>query len=281
MSSPRRHQRPPSPPTRLPFRIRTIGRNRRDPHHSTAGTYNDDAMITVVRDGVGYYYRGSKNDRVSRGFVGLVLPSREPGLLMADAREPYDHYYCRFAGQEAMRMARAIVVQRGGVAFAPCALWPEAASIFEAMLATDRQYPICESPWMSQTEAQLARLLALLLTTPAPKGPKLTEAGLQRYLLDHLAESLNLEQMAQHFGVSRHYLSRRAHALLGACLGDVSRRLKLELSISLLEATSLGLSIEDVAVRVGYEDPLYFSKVFHRYVGKSPSQYRADLRRPR
>jgi AraC-like DNA-binding protein len=238
-------------------------------------------MLTVVRNGVGFYYHGSRIDRVTRGDLGLVLPSRDPGLLMADSREPYDHYYCRFAGQEALRMARAIVAQRRGIAFGAYAAWPEAGRIFEVMLVAERQSPTRDMPWMSQTEGELARLLALLLTTPAPNETSITESGLRRYLLDHLAEPLDLEQMAQHFGVGRHHLSRRAHALLGVRLGEVSRSIKLDFSISLLEATSLGLSIEDVALRVGYADPLYFSKVFHKHVGKSPSQYRADLRRVR
>ena len=144
------------------------------------------------------------------------------------------------------------------------------------MLAAERQSPTRDMPWMSQTEGELARLLAMLLTTPAPKEPRITEADFDATFRIDLAEPLDREQMAQHFGVGRHHLSRRAHALLGSRLGEVSRSLKLEFSMSLLEA-SLGLSIENVALRVGYQDPLYLSKVFHKYVGKSPSRYRADL----
>lgn len=271
-----RHVRPPSPATRLPFRIRTLGRIRGQIFHATAGTYNDDAMLTLVQSGVGYYHLGRKVERVSRGFVGLVLPSANPGLLIADAEQPYDHFYCRFAGYEAMRMAKAISVKYGGVRFWPHTAWPAVISAFEVMLATEWQAPTDDSPWMDQTEGELARLLALLLTPSAMKEPQITEAGIRMYLLDHLAEPLDLDKMAQHFSVSRYHLSRRAHTLFGARLSQVSRELKLNFSLSLLEATSLELSIEDIARRVGYEDPLYFSKVFHRHVGKSPSRYRAD-----
>ena len=45
------------------------------------------------------------------------MPSRDPGLLTADSSEPYYHYCCRFAGQEALRMAKAITSQRAGIAF--------------------------------------------------------------------------------------------------------------------------------------------------------------------
>ncbi len=71
------------------------------------------------------------------------------------------------------------------------------------------------------------------------------------------------------------HLSRKAHELLGERLGTVSRRQKLELACSLLETRSVDFSIAEIARRVGYEDPLYFSKVFRRHVGMSPSRYRA------
>jgi AraC family transcriptional regulator of arabinose operon len=35
-----------------------------------------------------------------------------------------------------------------------------------------------------------------------------------------------------------------------------------------------GLGIAEVAAEVGYDDPFYFSNRFHRYSGKSPTQFR-------
>ncbi|MNH42191.1 Arabinose operon regulatory protein [compost metagenome] len=40
----------------------------------------------------------------------------------------------------------------------------------------------------------------------------------------------------------------------------------------LLDATHL--SIGEVGYQVGLEDPYYFSKVFKKYVGMSPSEYK-------
>jgi AraC family transcriptional regulator, arabinose operon regulatory protein len=40
----------------------------------------------------------------------------------------------------------------------------------------------------------------------------------------------------------------------------------------LLDTT--GLSVKEVAARVGYDDPLYFSRRFHAEHGTSPSAYR-------
>lgn len=37
------------------------------------------------------------------------------------------------------------------------------------------------------------------------------------------------------------------------------------------------VNIKDVGLRVGYSDANYFAKVFRRFTGKSPSEYRMNL----
>jgi AraC-like DNA-binding protein len=93
-----------------------------------------------------------------------------------------------------------------------------------------------------------------------------------------VAEPLSLDKMAAHFRVSRFHLSRRARAVLGTSLGHASRDAKLGLALALLDAPTVDLSIAEIARRVGYQDPLYFSKVFRRALGKSPRDYRDERR---
>ena len=40
----------------------------------------------------------------------------------------------------------------------------------------------------------------------------------------------------------------------------------------LLDNPTMPISV--IAYSVGYNDPLYFSKVFHKLIGKSPTEYR-------
>ena len=52
--------------------------------------------------------------------------------------------------------------------------------------------------------------------------------------------------------------------------------MKMEHACSLLDSTDL--SVGAIASRLGYEDPLYFSRLFSRTVGISPRSYRASIR---
>ena len=52
------------------------------------------------------------------------------------------------------------------------------------------------------------------------------------------------------------------------------------LSLRMLNAQSLlertNYSIKEISEIVGYENPLYFSRVFKKEIGKSPAQYRKE-----
>jgi AraC family transcriptional regulator, transcriptional activator of pobA len=37
------------------------------------------------------------------------------------------------------------------------------------------------------------------------------------------------------------------------------------------------LTVGEVAHRVGYDDPLYFSRAFKRFAGRAPQGYRAEV----
>lgn len=157
--------RPQPVPTQLPYRLRAVGRVREDPRHSTRGTHHGDAMLTVVMSGRGAYHQRSGVLPVSAGMVGLVLPGDDPGILMTDARDPYDHYYCRFAGRLALETAGAIASGRAE----RFTFWPEAAGRVTPWLArmpeAFRRVPVTASDQpgtLTPAEALLAQVLAEL-----------------------------------------------------------------------------------------------------------------------
>jgi AraC-like DNA-binding protein len=117
----------------------------------------------------------------------------------------------------------------------------------------------------------LAHLLAML-DNPPPAEPVLTARGLEHYMLDHLADPASLSAVADHFGLSPCYLSRRAKTLLGDTLIRTWERLKIRWARTLLREPSF--TVAQVARRVGYEDAFYFSKVFKAHTGRSPRAWR-------
>jgi len=268
--------RHPSPEAKIPFQIRTLGTVNREPTHLTRGTYFEDAMLTWFQAGEGRYTYGSRHQRVCAGMLGLVLPEDEPGFLHADPDNPYRHIYCRFAGGEALRMAREI---RAGMpaSFAYHPRAPEAGGCLETMLAEKASHRLQgeKTNFMSRVEARLAELLARLLHPPQPSRRRsLGREELSAHILGHLHEPVSLDHAAAAFGLSRAHFNRETKRLLGITYQKAVEREKMIWSTTLLRDPGLNLNVSEVAYRLGYADPLYFSKVFKKHHGIPPSEFR-------
>ena len=73
-------------------------------------------------------------------------------------------------------------------------------------------------------------------------------------------------------GVSRSYLHRAFRAAFGCAPGAYLTDYRLDRASQLLRHSTL--SVGAVAASVGFSDPFYFSRLFRRRMGLSPSDYR-------
>lgn len=92
-------------------------------------------------------------------------------------------------------------------------------------------------------------------------------------MTDHPEEDLSLQAVAGLIGRS---VDRTAHLfteVYGKSLKVLQRELRMRKAASLL-STLADPGIKEVAARCGYEDPLYFSRVFKAHFGMPPSRLR-------
>ena len=96
------------------------------------------------------------------------------------------------------------------------------------------------------------------------------------YCHQHYAESLTRREVARAIGVSENYLSQIFRRELGLSLWDYLARYRIKQAERLLLCTTE--SISAVALRVGFEDPSYFDRVFRRETGLSPQPAQSAAR---
>ena len=88
---------------------------------------------------------------------------------------------------------------------------------------------------------------------------------------------LSLDEIARRVASSRRQL-QRAYAEIGhTTFRDHLTRVRMQKAAELL--SSRGLTVREVAHRVGYRQPAQFAKAFRRHLGVAPSDYRADTMR--
>jgi AraC family transcriptional regulator of arabinose operon len=92
-----------------------------------------------------------------------------------------------------------------------------------------------------------------------------------------LAAPIQLKDLAEKAGLSVSRFGHLFQQTIGISPMRYLEQRRLERATELLRSTNE--PVAQIARRVGYEDPLYFSKVVHRTTGLSPIQYRRDITR--
>lgn len=88
-------------------------------------------------------------------------------------------------------------------------------------------------------------------------------------------EDITLTDLAQKYQISSGYLSRLIKEELQLSFSEYIASKRIQKAKELLAEENL--SIEEIAERVGYNDYYYFTKVFTKISGISPSKYRKKL----
>ncbi|MCF6334295.1 MAG: helix-turn-helix domain-containing protein, partial [Spirochaetales bacterium] len=89
------------------------------------------------------------------------------------------------------------------------------------------------------------------------------------YIRENYQKPLQLSLVADEYGITGSYLSRLFKEHLGTNFIDYLNQLRLKKAITLLESKKY--PIKEIAYIVGYQDPNYFSRIFRRHMGISPS----------
>ena len=97
-------------------------------------------------------------------------------------------------------------------------------------------------------------------------------AAVQSYLEERLHEQLRMEDICTQFGYSRSYLNKLFQSELGVTPLVYATYRKFEKSKALLRETPL--NIAQIAAGLGFESPQYFSRVFKRCTGMTPTEFK-------
>lgn len=95
---------------------------------------------------------------------------------------------------------------------------------------------------------------------------------IQEYIRIHYIEDFTAGDIEQVCGLSYKYAGTLFKEVTGHTIREYQRMLRLDRAQQLLKETDR--SVTEIAQMTGFMDVFYFSKVFHRELGCSPSEYR-------
>jgi two-component system, response regulator YesN len=92
-----------------------------------------------------------------------------------------------------------------------------------------------------------------------------------QYIHEHYAENIHLQDVADQVYISKNYLSTLFRQFTGETFGDYLTRVRMEKAKSMVLEKKL--LIAEIAERVGYRNVPYFTTLFKKHTGRSPTEF--------
>lgn len=92
------------------------------------------------------------------------------------------------------------------------------------------------------------------------------------YISEHLSDEINIDHLCEILHLSKSHLYRVFNSKTGMPINQYINRIRIEKSLNLLRLTDM--TIQEISNQLGFNDQLYFSRLFSNFMGIPPSQYR-------
>lgn len=254
----------------LPVYIPMVGMNCCDATYFNVREKAEHSVIGYVINGQGEIKVGAEAHRLARGDAFLLRQdSRHEVRALSGSEEPWTYYWINVHGNSLPLLDSFSLLH---TSYIPGS---EAEPLF-------RQSMDAASLWSREARSGIqttllllcAEILMTLRLSAKQRDDRLPPImnRMKAYLDPLIGEPFRSERFAARMGMSFRQLNRIFNQYAGITIYQYVLARKLEMAKLLLRDT--GMPVGEVAARVGYDDPQYFSNLFKQKTGLSPTAYR-------
>ncbi len=228
------------------------------------------AVFQLTLAGSGELLWGGHRHRLRRGDAFFVrIPSDHRYCLPEDA-DMWEFVFVVVYGMETMRILRHVESSVGPI-------MPIGTNSGILPLLVDLfRYAMDEADHSGATVSSFAyRLIMQVLDEIRPSGDEESDFSVQAaksFARQNLEYDIGVTEMADAAGLSRSHFSRLFHQTEGITAREYIEHLRIKKATALLAQRDL--TVRNVAEASGFRDENYFSRVFKRATGLTPSEYR-------
>jgi AraC-like DNA-binding protein len=209
----------------------------------------------------------------------LFIPANKPHAYGAYDDDPWSIHWAHFAGTAAASYA-SLLPAHEYVLSIPSADAKEIARMFR------ESYRLASTGLTERTVLLVSHSLRYVLGLLFfQTGRSLGSSSLTiahdltksiEFMRANVARSLTLQELSRHAGLSPTRYSALFREQTGSSPVDHHIRLRMQAACHYLDTTAL--SVKEVAAKLGYDDPYYFSRIFQKILGSSPLAYRRSVK---
>lgn len=242
-------------------------------HHMHREHHNDDLLI-LCTEGEAFLSIEDEPCVVKAGDL-VLLPAGAAHRYTAVPENPWTIHWVHYAGPLAVDF-RQHMGFTDGVRILHPGRQPRLLVDFNGLLSV-RQTGF-RTPGLVHVANRLRQLLAAIPLSIDESGqsqqPDLDI--IHNFMREHLDERISLGQLADLTGLSATHFATRYRELTGVSPIQHFLHLKVEQACQMLDTTDL--SFTQISSQLGYDDNYYFSRLFKKVMGLSPTDYRHTSR---
>jgi AraC-like DNA-binding protein len=232
-------------------------------------SYDGHQLMFIVRGRGPVSYDGRELE-AGPGDV-VVMDLRRPHRYRCPA-DPWEMFWVIFEGPGVAAIFQAILDANGGSAVVPYTSQQRMRSDFAGIFRRLKHHKPGDEVWVWQ---HLTSLVANVMER-LPAASTADVAAAVRLMRAEYARTIALDELARVSGLSIFHFTRRFKRSTGFTPMEYLEKLRVVHAQELMQNHPHLLS-KDIAKQSGYVDPAYFSRVFHKRVGVSPSAYKKSL----
>ena len=235
-----------------------------------------DYQLLYVASGKAHFFFNDEEQIVSAGHMVLYLPRQEQHYDYYGKDKP-EVYWVHFTGSNVRNILKHFDIPMDGNVFysgAPSAY----QQLFKEMI---HELQSCRVGYQELLEMYLRQIFLVIQRTRMEQKPTVNSyiqeemEHAMRHFQEHYNEAIVIEDYAQSRGMSVSWFLRNFKQATNTSPMQYVLNLRISNAVSLLESTDY--NVTEIGAIVGYDNPLYFSRIFKKQKGVSPSDYRKLL----
>ena len=233
-----------------------------------------DYQILYVANGKTHFWFDGREEIVSTGHMVLYKPEEIQKYVYYLEDNP-EVFWIHFTGRDVKNILAYHGISLDEHVFY-CGVLPDYKALFRKII---QELQLCRYGY----EDYIASLFndILLLVDRQQHEQKKTTGNVQEqieraaaYFNENYNTKISIDDYAESLHISTNGFIHNFKQYAGMSPAQYILSLRMVNAQSLLERTTY--NIKEISEIVGYENPLYFSRVFKKEIGKSPAQYRKE-----
>ena len=234
-----------------------------------------DYQILYVANGKTHFWFDGREEIVSTGHMVLYKPEDIQKYVYHLEDNP-EVFWIHFTGSDVKNILAYHGISLDEHVFY-CGVLPNYKALFRKII---QELQLCRYGYEDYI-ASLFNDILLLVDRQQHEQKKATgnvQEQIERaaaYFNENYNTKISIDDYAESLHISTNWFIHNFKQYAGMSPAQYILSLRMVNAQSLLERTTY--NIKEISEIVGYENPLYFSRVFKKEIGKSPAQYRKEM----